>query len=165
MYYDEKTLCNSNLTIPLADQVVLSKSHYRNRRGQPHSSIFQSTIEQQSGDVPGGIAGVVRLARNPGDHLLRNFFRWDNRDCHSDKCFFRRAKATCRILQGKVSDWNQFHTYWNDYDASVPQMIMHYERFSTVSTAFQAFDEMMNFVRAEEGVPGTMRDKIQDNVR
>lgn len=71
MYYDDKELCASNLTLPYAGQVVLSKNHYRNQRGGPDPSMFHMTPEQQSGEVPGGIAAVVRLARNPGDHLLR----------------------------------------------------------------------------------------------
>jgi len=165
MYYDDKELCASNLTLPNAGQVVLSKNHYRNQRGGPNPNLFESSIEQKSGEVPGGVAAVVRLARNPGDHLLRNFFRWDNRDCHGDECFFRRARSTCPMLAIKANDWNIFHAFWDSYDASVPQMVMHYEHFSQRDLASTAFQEMMDFVGATEQEPGTMIQKVQDFVR
>lgn len=167
MYFDDKELCSSssNLAMPVAGQVMLSKNHYRNQRGGPDPNMFQRTSEQQTDQVPGGIDGVVRLARNPGDHLLRNFFRWDNRDCHGDDCFFKRAKTTCKILESKAYDWNQFHNYWNNYDSSVPQLVMYYERFSNRATTYDSFREMMTFVGAEEAELGTMNQKVQDFVR
>lgn len=167
MSYDEEELCqpNNTLRIPVAGQVLLSKNHYRNQTGGPNPQLFHSTQEQRHGSLPGNIAGIVRLARNPGDHLLRNFFRWDHRNCHDDSCFYKNAKSTCRILGSKAFDWNQFHSYWNDYDSTVPQMILHYEEVASRATASRVFRELIEFVAAEESEPGTMKKKVLEFVR
>lgn len=126
IHYDHTNLCggnNNSLVLPYAGQVALTKTHYRNQPKTVDPNMFYMTHQQQSGDVGGSVAAVVRLARNPGDHLLRNFFRWSNRDCH-DACFYKRATKTCRVLESKTSDWNNFHSFWREYDDSIPQLIM-----------------------------------------
>ena len=108
--------------------------------------------------------GIMRMARNPGDQILRNQFRWSNARCYSkgDDCFYEQAKKLCPRLQVLTNTYVNFHSFWNelglDLDgsnsgetsrSSIPQMVVHYEHFS-----------------GRGNVEGTIRDVLRflDNV-
>ena len=77
------------------------------------------------------VVGLVRLTRNPGDNLLRDAFRWDNRECQTDiDCFREQAQGACERMFDFVPRWNAFHAFWRGWhgrNKEVPHMVLHYE--------------------------------------
>ena len=97
---------------------ALAKTHY--------SGMNRKNNEQRyaSENIFGGLAGVARLARNPGDNLLRNKSRWASPGNVRSE---RTQRAACGGLEAEAAKWNAFHDLWNAYNASVPQAIFRYE--------------------------------------
>jgi hypothetical protein len=81
----------------------------------------------------GTLNAVIRMARNPGDQILRNRFRWNNHACYKkgDECFYHQAKQYCRSLKSLSQTYVAFHSYWDDFDPEVPQMIIHNEHITS----------------------------------
>ena len=77
------------------------------------------------------VVGLARLARNPGDNLLRDAFRWDSRECEKDiACFREQARGACGRLLERAEGWNRFHAFWRDWHGrhpEVPHAVLHYE--------------------------------------
>ena len=77
------------------------------------------------------VVGLARLARNPGDNLLRDAFRWDSRECEKDiACFQEQARGACGRLLERAEGWNRFHAFWRDWHGrhpEVPHAVLHYE--------------------------------------
>ena len=63
----------------------------------------------EAGAFFGGLAGVARLARNPGDHLLRNKSRWASPGNVRSE---RTQRAACERIEAAAVHWNVFHDHW-----------------------------------------------------
>ena len=94
---------NDSLAYPLMKKSVLFKTHMGfGEKGKTKEHIVFSSRDQHT------LHGVVRIARNPGDHILRNKFRWtkNGKRCKSlnksgDECFLKVARPTCRQVFSK----------------------------------------------------------------
>ncbi len=93
------------------------------------------------------IHGIVHLARNPGDHILRNTFRWPNqKTCpNNSPCFHEQAKKFCEQLPSG-DGWSGWHNFWFEKGSRFSSHIFHYERFSSLDKTVQATDEVMKFL-------------------
>ena len=146
---------DTSLPIPMMGKPAIFKSH--------HTELHELALDRNRGDSHGGnIAGVVRLARNPGDQILRNYHRWDNKGCSNDKdnkekCFREKAKSQCsRVVSLAQTDWLPFHWFWNDFGGgNVPQVIYHYENFSDGSKVQEATEKVLKFLRSNVSKEGS----------
>ena len=130
--------------LPLGRASVLLKTHFPTNtatRDIPSRSRKYDSA-RWFGD---GFAGVMRLARNPGDHILRNHFRWGHRDCRGE-CFFAHAQSSCGSLMSAATLWLKFHDFWNAYDPSVPRMLVRYE--DVLDSCPTQVDRMLAFANA-----------------
>jgi hypothetical protein len=94
---------NSTAAIPFMERPVIFKSHTSQsdnatRRSEVAKPLME-TVQR------GLLHGVIRMARNPGDQLLRNSFRWLSKKCYSDgdECFFKNAHICCDDLGEIIS--------------------------------------------------------------
>ena len=90
----------------------------------------------------GGLAGVARLARNPGDHLLRNRSRWASPGNVRSE---RTQRAACERIEAAAVHWNAFHNHWNAYDAGVPQAVFRYETATDPALAAGELRRLIGF--------------------
>lgn len=167
LFYDEDYVClasnndnNDALTIAFKGRVALTKTHLPgNSQHEVVAAKLSSTKGQQQGEMGGGISAVVRLARNPGDHVLRNLFRRKVKSCHDDDCFFREARVLCDSLEGQARGWSRFHEFWSDNIPSVPQIVLHYEEVSRPDTAPGVFRRFLEFIGEKERYP--LEEKVK----
>lgn len=89
---------NTTAAIPFLGRPAIFKSHTSQsdnitRRKEVAKPLIET--EQQ-----GFLHGVIRMARNPGDQILRNSFRWLSKKCYSDgyECFFKNAHICCEDI-------------------------------------------------------------------
>lgn len=89
---------NTTAAIPFLGRPVIFKSHTSQsmnvtRRNEVAKPLIQT-------EHMGLLHGVIRMARNPGDQILRNSFRWLSKKCYSDgdECFFKNAHIVCEDL-------------------------------------------------------------------
>ena len=150
--------CNENTSadpLPMMGKPVFFKSHTGigglEKREQISEKFFEWSENQMANTEGGKINGVLRLARNPGDQILRNQFRWMSpKECQSrkdlsntpDKCKLTKGHSVCRSLN--VEKYLNFHSFWNNFDESTPQAIWHYEHFSSKAHALSSFRIAMN---------------------
>ena len=127
--------------LPLGRASVLLKTHFP-AITKDHQESREYDSARWFGD---GFAGVMRLARNPGDHILRNHFRWGHRDCRGE-CFFAHAQSSCGSLMSQATKWLKFHDFWNAYDPSVPRMLVRYE--DVLDSCPTQVDRMLAFANA-----------------
>lgn len=130
--------CNNN-NQELSDHIPMM--------GKPVFFMSHKWSENQMANTEGGkINGVLRLARNPGDQILRNQFRWvGSKQCQSrkdlsnipDKCKLTKGHSVCRSLN--VEKYLNSHSFWNNFDESTPQAIWHYEHFSSKAHALSSW--------------------------
>lgn len=120
--------------IPLAKEPVFVKTHSRN----PDDKFTDNRH----------VSGVIRLARNPGDHIFRNRFRWQKRKLcpkeHRD-CEAWEGNPVCKELLDVVhtEGYIQFHEGWNRLDKNISQTIMYYEHISMKESVFPAIQRAM----------------------
>jgi len=95
----------------------------------------------------------VRLARNPGDNIIRNKVRWMTRQNKNTKSSLEKlAHNYCNVskhLSDAMTKYVRFHNTWEDLrrrHPSVPHLVMHYEKYSTAETAVVAFTELLDFL-------------------
>ncbi|GFH53737.1 predicted protein [Chaetoceros tenuissimus] len=140
---------DSSLAFPLMKKAVLFKTHMGfGEKGKSKEHHVFSARDQHT------LHGIVRIARNPGDHILRNKFRWtkNGKRCKSlnksgDECFFKRAQPTCKQIfandAGKA--YVRFHNFWDRTDLNLPQIYVYYEHASQKATVHKAMSTMFRF--------------------
>ena len=84
-------------------QPIIFKSHISQSKKIPRRQEMKELLHNATG--LGGLQGIIRMARNPGDQLIRNAFRWgrDYKYCKSNKeifgsefdCFLQKSKRLC----------------------------------------------------------------------
>jgi hypothetical protein len=93
---------NTTAAIPFMQRPVIFKSHAsQSDNATRRSEVAAPLIEIEK---KGFLHGIIRMARNPGDQLLRNSFRWLSKKCYKDgdDCFFKNAHICCDDL-GEIS--------------------------------------------------------------
>ena len=138
-----KALNHTITPMPLMGKLAIYKTHGPKawRRFHKHTNDFSK----------GGAftSAVIRLARNPGDNMMRNLFRWDHQKCR-DECFMKRAKGVCDKASNSP-DWFNYHNYWfNTFDQSVPQFVYHYEHFSDSAHIVKATEKLLEFLKTHD---------------
>ncbi len=90
--------------------------------------------------------GIIHLARNPGDQLLRDGFRWHSKKhgCSSHECFLRGGDKFCDVTAGKA--WSDWHNFWLDKTLNAPHILYHYENFSNETRMVKATEDVMDFL-------------------
>lgn len=89
---------NTTASIPFMGRPVIFKSHTsQSTNDTRRSEVARPLIDSEK---KGLLHGVVRMARNPGDQILRNSFRWLSKKCYQngDECFFKNAHIVCDDL-------------------------------------------------------------------
>eukprot|EP00586_Coscinodiscus_wailesii_P012996 CAMPEP_0172500068 /NCGR_PEP_ID=MMETSP1066-20121228/134295_1 /TAXON_ID=671091 /ORGANISM="Coscinodiscus wailesii, Strain CCMP2513" /LENGTH=446 /DNA_ID=CAMNT_0013274141 /DNA_START=271 /DNA_END=1611 /DNA_ORIENTATION=- len=133
-------------TFPTAGRTALAKTHMGRRLW--YEAVSSNKIPEEYAQV---IGGVVRLARNPGDHLLRDAARVKSGHFENDN-FEKFARPSCDRATQLASEWVRWHDIWNRFGKSyphVPHRLLHYERFSRWDTATDVFTELLNFTNEE----------------
>lgn len=136
--------------LPLMRRALLYKSH----RG---TNTNDETLRQNAANQLAQarrldrLDGIIRLARNPGDHMLRNTFRWHDKSCYrkGDECFFQRGKVICDQMINQAKNYVMFHEFWNTLDDSISdisQLIVHYEHFVNKDYAGDTIEEILKYV-------------------
>lgn len=126
--------------IPLMGRVVVFKSHMGSDRAdhKKHAGELDQIIQN------GKLYGVLRIARNPGDHILRNKFRWKDKKCYAkEECFFKKANVLCSSLVALAQKYVDYHSFWDLYYSGnvsktttgikgiPPQKIVYYEQLTS----------------------------------
>ncbi len=116
--------------IPLMNRIAAFKSHFgstSNADNETLRQLHQAVVRDQ-------LHGIIRIARNPGDHMMRNRFRWgETKYCYSDiNCFFQNANILCPDMTRLAKEWVHFHSFWDELPFRVPnrQHIVYYEHFT-----------------------------------
>lgn len=89
---------NTSAAIPFMGRPAIFKSHTSQSDNiTRRDEVAEPLIETEQ---KGLLHGVIRMARNPGDQLLRNSFRWLSKKCYKDgdECFFTNAHICCEDL-------------------------------------------------------------------
>eukprot|EP00980_Cylindrotheca_fusiformis_P028724 scaffold22640_cov138-Cylindrotheca_fusiformis.AAC.5 len=140
------------LALPLMNRVVVFKSHYG---GDSDTNEYRIVRKLLHGAVSRKkLFGILRLARNPGDNILRNTFRWRNYGCYKmgDDCFFDQAPKLCSFFGRNngthLKGYTQFHSTWNEFDLDLPQHIVHYEHITNKTHAPEVLTRAMEFLNS-----------------
>eukprot|EP00980_Cylindrotheca_fusiformis_P028725 scaffold22640_cov138-Cylindrotheca_fusiformis.AAC.6 len=136
--------------LPLMNRVVVFKSHYGGNADAPDyriiGKLFHDAVARKQ------LFGVLRIARNPGDNIFRNFFRWHNNSCYQmgDQCFFDQAPNICNSWKHShdSTEYTQFHSTWNTFDLDLPQHVVHYEHITNKTHAPEVLTNAMEFLNS-----------------
>ena len=122
---------NTSSAIPFMRRPVIFKSHMCQSSSTTQRNKESASLNSAKDD--GTLTAIIRMARNPGDQILRNHFRWHNHACYNkgDECFHQQAKKYCRSLKSLSKTYVAFHSYWDEFDPEVPQMIIHNEHITS----------------------------------
>jgi len=134
--------------LPLFRRVVVFKSHMGGSNPDNPKQAMNAQKLHRAWDHE-KLNGILRLARNPGDHILRNHFRWSQRHCYKQgyECFQRKAKrASCPAMSEIAADYSNFHTFWNEFDKNIPQSIAYYEHFTNKAHAADSMIAALKFL-------------------
>jgi hypothetical protein len=138
------------VALPLMNRVVVFKSHLGANTNEKQLQKVASLIHNAKS--LNKLFGILRLARNPGDNILRNYFRFTQHQCYAkgDKCFFEHAKRICpHVLRDfRVKEYTGFHSFWNQFDPDLPQTIVHYEHLTSKKYAGELVEGAMNFLNS-----------------
>mmetsp|Transcript_19603 Transcript_19603/g.28944 ORF Transcript_19603/g.28944 Transcript_19603/m.28944 type:complete len:436 (+) Transcript_19603:77-1384(+) len=144
---DSNHVCAGTFAIPSSGRVALSKTH--NSAGD-HVSLDHI----RRGTAP---SHVVRLVRNPGDNLIRNFARWStpghDNNKQSQKEFVRRASRSCRVALAQGTKWAVFHSGWQNAAKSVPSVVLRYEQMTALAHVSEAVQEVLEFIGEPQVFP------------
>jgi len=154
IYGSKDQVCIKGGKVPSQGRVALTKTHYPGHKKNAFNELHPSFINGISQKY---VSHVVRLVRNPGDHMIRQIMKW-NKIFDKNKCE--------KILTGKMFEWKFFHTFWSKtYDPLKPRMILHYEVLSDKSKAVIAMRELLDFIGETESEVGTLEAKVHDIVK
>lgn len=149
VYMNHTLPCHSSfLTLPFKNRAAVVKTHYpvlSFRYNQSSQTWSNNDPDPTSGGI---LSGVVRLARNPGDQMFRNNYRWNSGTdgyCREKSCFIEKAKPYCKSMNMNLGKWIGFHEYWNHYNSSIPQIVLHYEHLSQPQLSPNAMRRMLAF--------------------
>jgi hypothetical protein len=94
--------------IPFMRQPIIFKSHISQSKRTERKEEMRQLLKRAKSI--GVLHGIIRMARNPGDQLIRNKFRWGkgHKYCtgpgskfgHEFECFVEEAKRYCRGIYG-----------------------------------------------------------------
>ncbi len=173
-----QSMCEAKLQLPYAGRVALLKTHAIPEKLGIDYNMYTSNSSSQEEQMKNSMkhedqtpqqimpSHIVRLVRNPGDHLLRNACRWGkgrgpqgngNEDFES---FEKRAKeeACEKILKdgsssGHVEKFINFHKNWNDASKVIPSILLHYEVITNLHVVGNKMKEVIDFVGEEATYP------------
>ena len=143
--------------IPLMNRVVVFKSHMGSSdkdKYEEHTHALDQIIQNDR------LYGILRIARNPGDHILRNKLRWNDTKCYKkEDC--KKSKVFCSSLVKSAQSYVQFHSFWDEcYSGNAsnttvgimsmpPQKIVYYEHFTSkrhvqksIQSVLEYFDDL-----------------------
>jgi len=134
------------VALPLLGRALIFKSHTGSETDDTTRKEKANQIRQAR--RMGRLHGIIRLARNPGDHILRNSFRWGNPTCYQmgDPCFFEKAGSFCEDTVDQARHYKAFHDFWDAFNDDLPQIIAHQEHFASLVHASETVREILNFV-------------------
>ena len=104
---------------------------------------YHFNVQQRGALVASGaVRGLVRLVRNPGDHVYRNTERWTSQDtgltsCHYDSdsnaderkaCDWVRNNV-CKKMTSQAHKWSSFNDFWARQAENIPVYVVRYEDF------------------------------------
>jgi len=153
-YAKGSVVCKDNLKLPHSGHVALVKTHspFNN-----HFNLHEDDDDDQQLNADNHPSYIVRLARNPGDHLLRNTARWRGRDRNNDNYdkFKNTAKKHCSsvITQtiGGAKAWNDFHISYEEGAKrhNIPTIILKYEHLTDPNLSKKKLREVLDFLGEE----------------
>ena len=105
-------------------QPIIFKSHISQSKKIPRRQEMKELLHNATG--LGRLQGIIRMARNPGDQLIRNTFRWgrEYKYCKSNKkifrsefdCFFQKSKRFCaRFTRGTEYVHSMIYGFHNHF--------------------------------------------------
>ena len=149
---DIDVICDNGAQIPVQGRVALMKTHYPGGKYENFAEFHSSFASDHSQLV----THLVRLVRNPGDHIVRQFLKnsdWSNSFCEEG-------------FEKKMRSWGNFHTFWaHFFEADIPKMFLHYEKITNKTTAPAAIQELLDFVGEKESEEGTLEEKVRQIVK
>lgn len=146
----DSTLVHGMLTagdaLPLFRRIVVFKSHMGGKASNPKQDLNAAKLHAARQHEK--LHGILRLARNPGDQMLRNHFRWSSRHCYKQglECFFERAPRLCPAMPDVADEYHNFHSFWSNFDTNIPQHVAYYEHFSSKAHAADSMVAAMQFL-------------------
>lgn len=148
--------CESNLQLPYAGRVALLKTHQGPRM---HNIFIEDVKNSTSSDSTELVnehdyqlpSHVVRLVRNPGDHLIRQASRWvnDEKNNNDFKDFTKRAKSQCQKLvngEKKLDGFLIFHREWEKVSRHISSKLLHYEDITDPDIVGNKMAEVVDFL-------------------
>mmetsp|Transcript_16647 Transcript_16647/g.40603 ORF Transcript_16647/g.40603 Transcript_16647/m.40603 type:complete len:411 (+) Transcript_16647:136-1368(+) len=147
---ENSTLVHGMLTagdaLPLFRRIVVFKSHMGGKESNPRMDLNAARLHVARQHE--ALHGILRLARNPGDQMLRNHFRWNSRRCYLQglECFFKRAKRLCPAMPDVAEEYHNFHTFWSNFDTNIPQRVAYYEHFTSKAHATDSMVAALQFL-------------------
>jgi len=123
------SVCRANLNLPYAGSVALTKTH-----SPPKRHI--------DGDGRSFITHIVRLVRNPGDNLIRNFSRWSKTRNGNEQ----QIKRPCLTALRNAVKWTSFHRKWEATSKAIPTIVLRYEELTDPSVAETAMKGVVDFI-------------------
>jgi hypothetical protein len=134
-----------SLPIPMMGRAAIFKTH------GPKSWRNINGFGKPNYSVPGGfLHGILRLARNPGDQIIRNIGRFYStgisKDCYQSECFTEVGRKLCDRAIGYSKNWSNWHTYWNMNYNHTKQLVYHYEHFSHPDHVARATMQVVDFL-------------------
>lgn len=148
----DSTMVHGMLTagdaLPLFRRIVVFKSHMGGKTSNPKQDMNAAKLHVARQREK--LHGILRLARNPGDQMLRNHFRWNNRRCYirGIECFLERAHLLCPAMPDVAEEYHNFHTFWSNFDTSLPQHVAYYEHFTNKAEAADSMAAAMQFLHS-----------------
>ncbi|CAJ1959328.1 unnamed protein product [Cylindrotheca closterium] len=144
------TLVHGMLTagdaLPLFRRIVVFKSHMGGKVNNPNMDLNAAKLHVARQHEK--LHGILRLARNPGDQMLRNHFRWNSRRCYKEglECFLEKAHRLCPAMPDVAEEYHNFHTFWSNFDSTMPQHVAYYENFSSKAQVKDSIVAAMQFL-------------------
>ena len=183
--YAEEPLCHGGVAagrLPIGGLPTLTKTHYPTNAeacGTPNFCPEHSVVDGTHSMLPdlfraGVLGGIVVLTRNPGDHLLRNHFRWFAARgaalaCDRNKlsCFYSQARNRSCAAVGHPSHahahaWVKLYQYWSESFAPLPRMTVRYEEVSDPQLAPGLFKRLIDFVVVHGGPRAQQDARLRD---
>lgn len=113
---------------------------------------------------------MIRLARNPGDQIIRNLLRcWDQNTKLKNKYGVRNIAKSCKTnvtdacikAIKRSQNYVSFHSFWNDFDRQIPQTVFYYEEFSDHNQVAKATVKMMQFLNVTQRKHGDIAKQLE----
>ncbi len=126
------------LQLPYAGQPLIMKTHHKAYKAMPY--LFSGDHKDTSMAHPEQPSLLIRLARNPGDQIIRNAARWVSEgNTNGDTFFEDEGEKACDRVFKQAKAWVRFHESYIEAEKTIPSHILRYEELTD---------------------PGIVRDKI-----